>query len=82
LFLLGRFVVEATSLDDLLVDVELVLSTCMHRLFDALLSDEPEDAHDLGLADTMSTILRLQVGMRVPIAIVAARVVNHAGHLV
>ena len=71
LLLLCRLVVEATSLDDLVIDVELVPSTREHRLFDALLRDEPQNAHDLRLTDTVSTILRLQIGVRVPVTVEA-----------
>lgn len=71
LLLLGRFVVETTGLNDLIVDVELVPRTCEHRLLDTLLRDEPQDAHDLRLTDTMGTILRLKIGVRVPIAVEA-----------
>ena len=71
LLLLGRFVVETTSLNDLVVDIKLVSSTREHRLLYALLRDEPQDADHLRLTDTMGTILRLEISMRVPITVEA-----------
>lgn len=71
LLLLCRLVVEATSLDDLVINVELVPSPREHRFFDALLRDKPQDADDLGLTDTVSTILRLKIGMWVPVTVEA-----------
>ena len=72
LLLLGRFVVETTGLNDLIVDVELVPRTCEHRLLDTLLRDEPQDTDDLGLTDTMRTVLCLEIRMRVPVTVEAA----------
>ena len=73
LLLLGGFVVETTSLNDLVVDVELVSSTREHRLLYALLRDEPQDTDHLRLTDTMGTILRLEISMRVPITVKARK---------
>ena len=55
----SRLVIEFTRLDDLLVDVELVSCAGKHALLDTLLSDEPKNPHNLGLANTVGTILRL-----------------------
>ena len=65
-------VVETTGLNDLVIDVELVSGTCEHGFLDTLLGDEPQNAHDLRLTDTMRTILRLKIGVRVPITVEAA----------
>jgi hypothetical protein len=66
----GRFVIELSGLDDLLVDIELVTRTRKHRLFDTLLRYKAIDAHDLCLANTMRTILSLKIRMRIPITVV------------
>ena len=66
LLFLRRLVVESTGLNDLVVDVELVARARIHGLLHALLRDEAQDAHGLGLADTMRTILRLQISMWIP----------------
>lgn len=58
-FLCSRFIVEFTGLDDLLIDIELVSRTGKHALLDTLLSDEPINPHNLGLANTVRTILSL-----------------------
>jgi hypothetical protein len=71
LFLLRRLVVETAGLDDLVVDVELVPGACVHCLFDALLRDEPKDTNNFRLADTVGAVLRLKIGMRVPVAVIA-----------
>lgn len=71
LFFLGRLVVEPTGLDDLVVDVKFVPCTRKHSFFDALLGDESEDTDNLRLADTMRTVLRLQIGVRVPVGVEA-----------
>ena len=69
LLLLRRLVVEATGLNDLVVNVELVTRAREHGFFDALLGNEPQNADDLRLTDTMSTVLRLQVSMWVPVTV-------------
>ena len=74
LFLLCRLVIETTSLDDLVIDVEFVTCTSEHSFFDALLRDEPKNSDDLGLTDTMRTILSLQIGVRIPVRIKAVKV--------
>ena len=74
LFLLCRLVIETTSLDDLVIDVEFITSTGKHSFFDALLRDEPKNSDDLGLTDTMRTILSLQIGVRIPVRIEAVKV--------
>ena len=71
LLLLRRLVVEPTSLDNLVIDVELVPRAREHGFLNALLRDEPQDTDDLSLTDTMSTILRLEIGMRVPVTVEA-----------
>lgn len=67
LLLLRGFVIEATSLDNFVIDIELVTGTRKHGLFHALLGDEPQNAHDLRLSDTMRTILRLEISMGIPV---------------
>ena len=71
---LCRLVIETTSLDDLVIDVEFIMSTSEHNLFDALLRDEPKNSDDLGLTDTMRMTLSLQIGMRIPVRIEAVKV--------
>jgi len=67
LFFLRGLVVEATGLDDLVIDIKLVSRTSIHGFFDALLGDETEDAHSLGLTNTVSTILSLKISMGIPV---------------
>ena len=71
---LCRLVIETTSLDDLVIDVEFITSTGKHSFFDALLRDEPKNSDDLGLTDTMRMTLSLQIGMRIPVRIEAVKV--------
>jgi len=71
LFFLRRFVVEATSLNDLVIDIELVSRTSVHGFFDALLGNETENTNSLGLTDTVSTILSLKISVRIPAASLA-----------
>lgn len=59
----------ATDLHHLLVDVELVLRSVEQLLFNRADSDEPEDAHLVLLSDPVRSILRLQVLVRVPVAV-------------
>ena len=59
LFLLRRFVIETTGLDDFVVDVELESCARVHCLLDTLVSNKTKDADCLGLSDTMRTILSL-----------------------
>jgi hypothetical protein len=72
LLFLCRLIVEATGLDDLVVDVKLIPRTSIHCLLDALLRDEPQNTNDLCLTNTVSTILSLEIGMWVPVTIIAA----------
>jgi hypothetical protein len=72
LLFLGRLVIEPTGLNDLVIDVELKASTGVHSLFDTLLGDKAKNANSLRLANTMSTILSLEIGMRIPITIETA----------
>ena len=64
--------IELAGLDDLAVDRELVPCARKHGLFDRLLRDEAENAHGLGLTNTMRTILSLQICVRVPIRVETA----------
>lgn len=66
LFFYRRLVVEATSLNDFVVDIKLIPCTSVHCLFHTLFGDETQDANSLCLTDTVGTILSLQVGVRVP----------------
>jgi hypothetical protein len=71
-FLGGRFVVEFTSLNDLFVNIELVASPSQHRFLDTLLGYETINADDLGLSNSMGTILSLKICMGIPIAVISA----------
>lgn len=73
LLLLRGFIVETTGLNNLVVDIELESRARVHRLLNALVSDESKDADCLGLSDTMRTILSLQISMRIPIGIEAIK---------
>jgi hypothetical protein len=66
---LGGLVVEVTSLNDLVINVQLVPSRCIHRFLDTLLSDEVQKSDSLCLSNTVSTVLCLKIGMRIPIAV-------------
>lgn len=66
LLLLSGFVVESTGLNDFVIDVKLETSTRKHRLFDTLFRDESQYTNDFCLTNTMSTILGLKIGMRIP----------------
>jgi hypothetical protein len=66
---LGGLVVEATGLNDLVINVQLVPGTCIHRFLDTLFSDEAQNSNGLCLSDTVSTILCLKIGVRIPIAV-------------
>jgi hypothetical protein len=72
LLFLGRLVIESTGLDDLVVDVQLETGTSIHRFFDAFLGDEAQNTNGLRLANTMSAILSLEIGVRIPITVEAA----------
>jgi hypothetical protein len=72
LLFLGRLVIESTGLNDLLVDVELETGTRVHRFFDALFGDEAQNSDSFRLTDTMSSILGLEIGVRIPITVEAA----------
>jgi hypothetical protein len=73
LLFLSRLVIEATGLDDLVVDVELEAGTSIHRFFNALFGDKAQDANGFRLTDTMGTILSLEIGMRIPITVEAVK---------
>ena len=66
LFLLSGLVVETTGLNDLVINIKLVPGTSEHGFLDTLLGDETQDTDDLGLTDTMRTILCLQIGVGIP----------------
>ena len=66
LLFLRRLVIEATGLNDFIIDVQLVPSARVHCFLHALLSDETQDADSFGLANTMGTVLSLKIGMRIP----------------
>ena len=71
MFFLSRLVIEATGLDDLVVDIKLIPSSLIHSLFHTLLCDEPQDKYGFSLTDTVSTILSLQIGVGIPITVEA-----------
>ena len=73
LLLLRGLVVETTSLNDLVVDVELVSRTSKHGFLYALLSDVPQDSYNRRLTDTMRTILSLEISVRAPVTVEAIR---------
>lgn len=50
----------------LVIDIELVASTGKHIFFDTLHGDESKNPDNLGVSNTMGTILRLKIGMRIP----------------
>ena len=74
LFLLCRLVIETTRLDNLATDGKLMMNMSQHSFFDALLRDDPKNSDDLGLTDTMRTILSLKISVRIPIRIAAVKV--------
>ena len=57
-------------LDNELVESQLLRRALEHTLFNTALRDETEYIDLLRLADTMSTIHCLQVGLRIPVAVV------------
>ena len=57
----------ATLLNDKLVEPELLGCTLQHPLLDTALGYEPEDEYLFGLADAMSTVHRLKVGLWIPV---------------
>jgi hypothetical protein len=73
LFFLSRLVIEATGLNDLVVNIKLIPGPLVHSLFHALLRDKPQDEHSFGLTDTVSTILGLQIGVGIPITVEAIK---------
>jgi hypothetical protein len=66
LFLLCGLVIKATGLNDLVVDIKLIPGSGIHGFFNTLLRDETQNANSFGLANSMSTILGLKVGVRIP----------------
>jgi hypothetical protein len=68
-----RLVIELSGLDNLSVDGELPLSGSKDVFLDRLVGDETEDLDDLLLTDSMGSILGLQIGVGVPVRIVAGR---------
>lgn len=69
LLLLSRFIVETTSLNDLVVDIKFISCPLVHGLFYAFLCDESKDKNSLGLSNTMGAILSLKISMRIPIGV-------------
>lgn len=69
LFLLCRFVIKTTSLNNLVINIKLVPSPLVHGLFDTLLRNEAKDENNLCLPNAMRTILGLQISMRIPITV-------------
>jgi hypothetical protein len=47
---------EVTSLYDLVINIQLVLSMCIHHSLNTLLSDEAQNSDSLCLSDMVSTI--------------------------
>jgi hypothetical protein len=66
-FFYSRLVVESTSLNDLVVNIELESSTLVHGL-NTFLGYKTQNEHGTRLVDT---ILSLQIGMWVPIRVKA-----------
>ena len=58
-------VVELSSLNDLAIDRKLLMSASKNDFFDGALRNETEDSDFLLLSNTMSSILGLQIGVRV-----------------
>jgi hypothetical protein len=63
---LAGLVIKLSGLDDLGVHVQLELSLHEHLLFHRVHRQETEHADFLGLTDTVRTILRLQILVRIP----------------
>jgi len=72
-FVLGRRgdIVEFTSLDDFSVNLQFLLRTLQDQLFDSVRRDKSQNSDFLLLTNTMRTILRLQIGVRIPVSVVA-----------
>jgi hypothetical protein len=66
---LRRLVIEPTTLDDLLVDLDLVPRPRKNVFLDGLGSDQSKDANLFLLADTMCTILGLEILVGIPVGI-------------
>ncbi len=67
---------RTTLLDNELVEPKLLRGTLQHTFLHAAFRDEAEDVDLLRLADTMSTVHCLQVGLGVPVTVVQN---NHIG---
>ena len=65
------FVLQATLLDDYGVELELLLCAFDNLLLDCVLRDKTVDIDGLLLTEVMATILRLQIGLGVPITIIS-----------
>ena len=57
-------------LDDEAVELQLLRRALEHLLLDGILSDEAEDVNLLLLSDAMRSVHSLQIGLRVPVAVV------------
>jgi len=66
LLLLGRLIIKAACLNNLVINIEFVSCSLVHGLLDTLLRNEPKDKHRLSLTDTVSTILSLKISMGIP----------------
>mmetsp|Transcript_13247 Transcript_13247/g.35347 ORF Transcript_13247/g.35347 Transcript_13247/m.35347 type:complete len:371 (-) Transcript_13247:1139-2251(-) len=66
--LLARHLVLAPG-DDELLQAQLVLGRLQHGFLHCVRRGEPEDEHRLLLADAVAAVLRLQVGVRVPVRV-------------
>lgn len=71
LLVLGGFCgrLGSTSLDNHLIELQLLHRSLDDPLLDRILGDESVDVYLLGLSDTMGTVHSLQVGLRIPIAV-------------
>ena len=61
--------IKLTSLNDFSIKVQLELGPFQNVLFNRINRDQAENAHFLGLTDTMGAVLSLQVLMRIPVAV-------------
>lgn len=59
-----------TLLDNELVEPQLLRCAFQHALLHTALRDETEDIDLLRLSYTMRTVHRLQIGLRVPVAVI------------
>jgi hypothetical protein len=67
LLFLSGLVVKSTCLNDLVIDIELVSSALVHGFLNTLLCYKSQDEDSFCLADTMGTILGLEISVRIPV---------------